>query len=243
MKMLEVKDRLELADLLKKNDSSLSEVKRLFIERTIAGEWLKQRLPKTKPVTRAQMLEYYQEHLQNYEYPAQAQWEELMVRLDRFGDDRSKAWREIAEMGNDVWWQAAQESNARGAVFAIIAKARSHGFTAQNGGRHDWTTIDSLRCQAINDALFSLKVGQMSNILESERGFHIVRVLQRKNAGRTPFTEAQASIRERLEEQQRKDLVVKEISKLRKNSRVWTVFDGHLGAEKLAQVLRGRQRR
>ncbi len=83
----------------------------------------------------------------------------------------------------------------------------------------------------------------MSNILESERGFHIVRVLRRKVAGRTPFTEAQASIRKILEEQQRKGLVAKELAKIRENSRVWTIFDGHLGAEKLSQVLRSRQSR
>ncbi len=243
VKMLEVKDRHELIELLNKYESSIHEVKRSFIERTIAGEWLKQRIPVIKPVTREQMLEYYQGHIQDYEYPAQVQWEELMVRLDRLGGDRSKAWRGIAEMGNDVWWQASQEANARGAVFQEIAKARSHGLTAQKGGRHDWTTIDSLRCQALNDALFSLKVGQMSNILESERGFHIVRVLQRKAAGRTPFTEAQSAIREKLEGRQRKELVAQEMLKLRKNSQVWTVFDGHLKAEKLAQVLSSRKRR
>ncbi len=243
IKMLEVKDRRELADLLKKYESSLSDVKRLFIERTIAGEWLRQRMPKTKPVTHEQMLEYYQQHLQDYKYPAQVQWEELMVRLDRFGGDRSKAWQAIAEMGNDVWWQASKDSNAHGAMFEKIAKSRSQGFSAQKGGWHDWTTIDSLRCQAINNALFSLQVGQLSNIIESERGFHIVRVLQRKTAGQTPFTEAQAAIRKKLEEQQRKVLVAKEIAKLRKNSRVWTIYDGHLGAEKLSQVLRNRQSR
>lgn len=243
IKMLDVKDRRELADLLKKYESSLSDVKRLFIERTIASEWLRQRMPKTKPVTHEQMLEYYQQHLQDYKYPAQVQWEELMVRLDRFGGDRSKAWQAIAEMGNDVWWQATKDSKSRGAVFEKIAKARSQGFTAQKGGRHDWTTIDALRCQAINDALFSLQVGQLSNIIESERGFHIVRVLQRKTAGRTPFTEAQSGIRKILDEQQRKVLVAKEIAKLRKNSRVWTIYDGHLGAEKLSQVLQNRQSR
>ena len=243
MKMLEVNDRRSLAELLNKYDSSIREVKRLFVERTVAGEWLKQRIPKPKPVTHEQMLEHYQEHLKDYEYPSQVQWEELMVRLDRFGGDRSKAWQAIAGMGNDVWWQVSQEPNARGAVFEKIAKARSHGFTARNGGRHDWTTIDSLRCQAINDALFSLEVGQMSNILESERGFHIVRVLRRKKAGRTPFTDAQASIRERLEEEQLKDMVTKEIAEIRKSSRVWTVFDGYLGAEKLSQVLGGGRKR
>jgi hypothetical protein len=247
MKMLEVEDQRELVELLEKYDTSLSQVKRLFIEKTIAGEWLRQRLPKSKPVTHEQMLEYYHQHLEEYEYPAQVQWEELAVKLDLFGGDRSQqraqAWQAIAEMGNEVWWQAKQESNVRGAVFEEIAKSRSHGFSAKKGGYHDWTTVGSLRCQAIDKALFSLEVGQMSNIIESERGFHIVRVLQRKTAGRTPFTKAQAEIRENFLKQQRQGLVAKELAKIRENSRVWTRFDGYLGAERLSQVLQSRQTR
>ena len=44
----------------------------------------------------------------------------------------------------------------------------------------------------------------MSHGIESEQGFHIVRVLERKEAGRTPFTEAQAKIREKLEAEQKR---------------------------------------
>jgi len=243
LKMLEVADRRELAELLEKHGSSLADAKRQFAEKTIAGEWLRQRLPKPKPVTHEQMLEYYQEHLKEYDYPAQARWEELMVRFDRNGGDRAATWRAIAEMGNQLWQQVAKRPGIRGAVFAKMAKEKSHGFTAKESGLHDWTTRDSLRCQKLNDALFTLQIGQLSNIIESEQGFHIIRILERKVAGRTPFTEAQAAIRDKLVAQERKGLVSKELQKLRKDSRVWTVFDGHLGAEQLARPPGGPQRR
>lgn len=235
MKILEVKSRDELAEMLEKNGSSFAAVQRQFIERTIAGEWLRQRLPQSKPVTHEQMLDHYKGHRKEYDFPAQARWEELMVRFDRFGGDRAKAWRAIAEMGNEVWQQVASKPNVRGAVFTEIAKAKSHGFTAKEGGLHDWTTLDSLRCQEINDALFSLQLGQFSNIIESEQGFHIVRVLQRKKSGCMPFTKAQSGICKKIIAEQKKGVVAKELAKLRKDCRVWTVFDGNLGAEQLAR--------
>ena len=48
------------------------------------------------------------------------------------------------------------------------------------------------------------------------------------------FTEAQTEIREALAKEQRKGLAEKAVAKLRKKSRVWTVFDGDLSAEQLA---------
>ena len=72
----------------------------------------------------------------------------------------------------------------RGAAFAEIAKAKSDGFTAKDGGVHDWTTKGALQCKAIDDALFTLQVGQMSSIIDSGPAFHIIRVWSaKKRAG------------------------------------------------------------
>jgi len=83
-----------------------------------------------------------------------------------------------------------------GPAFAEVAKAKSDGLTAKDGGVHDWTTKGALQCKAIDDALFTLQVGQMSSILDSGPSFHIIRVLERTDAGRKPFTDVQADIRE-----------------------------------------------
>ena len=242
IKMFGAKDRTELVDRLREHGSTIAHHRRAFIERTIAGEWIRQRLPKPKPVTHEQMLEYYNAHLTEYDFPAKTRWEELMVRFNRFDGDRVKAWRAIAEMGNQIWQQVLRSPDVRGPVFAEVAKARSHGFTATDGGLHDWTTHNSLQCQALNDALNGLKTGQLSNILESDQGYHIVRVLERKEAGRTSFVDAQAGIRKKLVAGQRNGLMVKELEKARKGSRVWTLFDGNLSPEQLAMALNGSKR-
>ena len=149
-------------------------------------------MPKPQPITYEALLAYYQDHLKEYEFPAQVKWEELMVRFDRCGGDRNEAWRQLCEMGNEVWQTAAANPGLRGPVFAAVAKAKSHGVTAAKGGFHDWTTLGALKCEDMNNALATLAVGQMSDGIESDKGFHIVRVLERKEAGRTPFTDAQA---------------------------------------------------
>ncbi|MEQ8209290.1 MAG: peptidyl-prolyl cis-trans isomerase [Lacipirellulaceae bacterium] len=243
MKMLKVDSRAALEAKLAEYDGSLKDIEGMFFERSIAGEWLRQKTPKPKEVTHEQMLSYYQEHLKDYEYETQARWEEVMVRLKKFGGDREKAWRELADMGNEIWNSVAANPGLRGPVFSRVARERSHGFTAKDGGEHPWTVVGDLKCEAINDALRDLAVGQMSDPIVSERGIHIVRVLERKQAGRTPFTEAQAEIRKTLEKKQRAGLVNAEMEKLRKQAQVWTLFEGEISNSRLAEILDGRQRR
>jgi len=226
VKMLKMKDRNELSQLLEESGTSLDDLRRQFIERTIAGEWLRQMVPKPKEATYDDLVAYYQEHKQEYEYPAQVKWEEVMISIDRSGGDRTKAWQAITALGNDAWQRAQTEPGLRGQIFTEIAKQKSHGFTAQQGGLHGWTEKGALRSQEIDQALFTLQIGQLSNVIESQRGFHIVRVLERKQAGCTPFTEAQKLIRQELGRNQKKGLAQAEVAKLRKKSRIWTLFDG-----------------
>jgi hypothetical protein len=231
-----VKDRVQLNAALAVHGSSLKDVQRQYTEKMVAGEWLRQRMPKLKVVTHEEMVAYYQDHLKEYEYPGSIKWEELMVRFDRCNGNRDQAWQQLAGMGNEVWAIVKITPGLRGPVFANVAKAKSHGFTAADGGIHE-TSPGSLMCEELNTALASLEPGRMSNPIESPQGFHIVRVLERKAPGRTPFTEAQAKIRELLEAEQKEVLVAQELVKLRKAARVWTIFHGDLNGPRLTELL------
>jgi hypothetical protein len=231
MKQLEVNNQHELERELARLGSSLADVRRSFNERAIASEWIRTKVKINEEVSPDEMLEYYQAHLADYEYPTQARWEELMVRRSRFSDPRA-ALVEICNMGNEVF-NRYKANPVPGPAFADVAKAKSDGFTAKDGGAHDWTTQGALRATAIDQALFTLQVGQMSPILESEEGFHIVRVLERKEAGRKPFTEVQGNIREKLKEERFEAGIQEYLSKLRRDARIWTAFHGNITADLL----------
>ena len=48
-------------------------------------------------------------------------------------------------MGNEVWQRGDGQRPVRGPAFAEVAKAKSDGFTAKDGGVHDWTTKGALQ--------------------------------------------------------------------------------------------------
>ena len=86
-----------------------------------------------------------------------------------------------------------------------MAKRSSQGPNAEQGGYHDWTEMGDLSLsRAINEAVFSLPVQQMSGIIEDFEGLHIIRVIERTEAHLIPFTEAQVEIKEKLSEKRNK---------------------------------------
>jgi parvulin-like peptidyl-prolyl isomerase len=234
-KRLNVDNKRDLEKELARLGSSLADAQRAFNEQVIAGEWLRSKIKVNEDVSPDELIEYYRAHLAEYDFPSQARWEELVVRKNRF-KDASEAFAELAKMGNEVW-QNGTKQPVRGAAFAEVAKKKSDGFTAKDGGLRDWTTKGALSCKEIDDALFTLQVGQMSSIIDDGTTFIIVRVLERKDAGRKPFTDVQGDIRDRLKEQRFQAEAQKYITKLRKDARIWTVFTGNVSAD----VLLGRQ--
>ena len=80
-----------------------------------------------------------------------------------------------------------------------------------------------------------LPVGALSNIISDTDGLHIVRVIERVPAHRTPFRDAQVEIEKKIRKQQRKEKLEKYYARLRREIRIWTVFDDTANAAKPSQ--------
>lgn len=215
MKITKTNSRQELEERLHFLGTSLQRQRLVFIERAMAMQWMMQKVESSDPITHEKMLEYYQEHLADYEHPARARWEELTVRFSS-PSDRQDAYARIVRMGNLV---------LDGAAFSEVAKNGSDGITAKKGGAREWTTKGSLVMKTIDNAIFSLPLGELSPILESENGYHIVRVIERQEAHRTSFLEAQSEIRKTIKQEKSSQSRQEYLAKLQKGCKIWTMFD------------------
>jgi len=222
MERTKTKTTAELDAKLHEYGTSLERRRRAFFELQLGRLWLQQQTKKEgdDDIQFTAMWDYYQKHIHDYDYTAKARWEELMVRFDRFAT-KAEAYPALCEMGNQV---------LHGAPFGEVAKARSQGPTADQGGLRDWTTKGSLRSDVLDRALFGLPVGAMSQILEDEFGYHIIRVVERKEAGRTSFPDAQPAIKKKLKEEKAKAEADEYLAKLRSRTPVSTIFDTPAGS-------------
>lgn len=209
--------------------TSLVDRKEAYIEKAVAQTWLQEQVSIDKP-DYADLYEYYQDHLDEYSYPTQARWEELTIRFANH-PDKQVARQRLAEAGNQVWQLVQQKPDSTKPLFGDVAKKYSEALTAKQGGLHSWTTQGALRDQVLDQALFTLPVGSLSPILESDSGLHIVRVVERRQAGHTPFTEVQESIRKKMMNQDFQAKTEELIGKFRRETRIWTIYTGDTTAE------------
>ncbi len=161
----------EFAAKLKAEDSSLKQLKQTFAETQIVQQFIADHTEVDKEVSPDELLAYYRAHYEEYKYEAKVRWEQLLVKFNR--KNKPEALAKLADMGNQV---------RNGAAWADVAKANSQGYTAEKGGAHDWTTKGSLKFDDLDEALFTLPIGYMSQLLIDEDSAAI-RARRRPGAG------------------------------------------------------------
>lgn len=239
MKQLNVKSQRELERELSRLGSSLADARQSFNEHVIASEWIRSKIKINEEVSPEEMVEYYHNRRVEFEYPSQVRWEELSVRKSGIPDEARQSFARLAMIGNEAWPLVAANPPPTTPVFSEIARVKSEGLNASKGGLYDWTTKGALKATIVDETLFSLPLGQMSPILDSGTSFHIVRVLERKEAGCRPFSEVQNDIREKLKDQRMQQAQNKYIADLRRNAKIWTIYTGNVSVETL--MAKGRE--
>jgi parvulin-like peptidyl-prolyl isomerase len=210
-----IKSRAELLKVMREAGTSLEDQERQYFERSVAAQYVHKSVGEDKEITHQEMLSYYHEHVQEYETAPRVRWEHVMVRFSNY-PSKDEAYTKIASWGNEIYG---------GAPFSGIASKHSDDLSSENGGQHDWTAKGSLASEPIDHAIFALPVGKLSPILEDDRGFHIVRVVERQELTRKPFGEVQAEIKKRIKGDRDGAALKKYLAELRKKIPVWTIFD------------------
>lgn len=221
----------ELDRMMRKYGMSLEKERRKYMEQKLGRAMMSREIDYKPEITHDEMIAYYNEHAADFDVQARAIWEQFTVRYSNHQtaeDPTGKigAWAKIASMGNEV---------LRNAKFDAVAKKHSEGANAENGGLSDWVTKGSLASEVIDNAIFTLPKDQLSQVLEDDRGFHIIRVRDREDAYRVSFLDAQEDIKTKIKEQKIKKQVEDYIAKLKAKTSVWTVFDPPAQAHEVAR--------
>jgi hypothetical protein len=192
-----VKDQIALKQYLKENlGSSLDRERILWIREKVSQQWIMASMQQaTGECTHDEMLEFYESNMGMFTTEAKARWQEMVVLFSNYKSEQ-EALDKIRWMGNQVLVNRAP--------FEEIVKANSDGFTASKGGVWEWTAKGSLSSAELEQAIFTQPVGQLSpSIIKGDKGFHIIKVLERQDQKVTPFIEAQVTIRDKIKNQRR----------------------------------------
>ena len=70
------------------------------------------------------------------------------------------------------------------------------------------------------DAAFSMKPDTVSNLVQSEFGYHIIKVTERKKAGITPYDEVKNTLKKYLEDEKKVEVLQKFIESKKSQTKI-----------------------
>jgi PPIC-type PPIASE domain len=219
----------DLEQKLQENRLSLPIMKNFFLMQVFSMQLEDKYIAHTFEISPAEILAYYRANSAKWEMPARAKWRQLTVRFDRHSN-RAEADNMIRQMGNEI--------ATGGRPFEAVAKAKSEGFTAEDGGKHDWTTQGSVKSAKIDQAIFTLPLARLSEIIEDEVGLHIIEVMEREAARTQDMSEIQTEIREILSNKIRDDKLKEFHKKVLDRVPIWSQWPEDIpGARPLDQAV------
>ncbi len=154
-------------------------------------------LAKDLDISDADIAAWYAAHKGEFATPEQRRARHILFRLPEHASDKQKAAvRKQAE--------AALARLRKGADFAKLAKELSDDVTAGEGGELGWFRQGAM-VPAFDKAVFAMKKGEISDIVETPFGFHIIQLEDIRKAGVKPLAEVRDAIAERIRKERAAD--------------------------------------
>jgi parvulin-like peptidyl-prolyl isomerase len=188
------REHLTLDELRKQRSGLVKE--NILRQRLLQGKM--EEFKTTAEISEEQLKTYYQKHPEEFRKPAQAKLSQIFVAVpdpglsgDEFkrldGQARAKIARAMAEL-------------KRGRDFAAVAREYSeHKITAEKGGEIGFISQGDTSLPEFDKVVFNkLKVGETSGVIETARGYFVVKLEDKQAGGPMPMEEVKGLIRQKM---------------------------------------------
>ncbi len=144
--------------------------------------------------------EQYELNLDDYSELEQAKARQILFKVD---ENAAPEVAELAKAQAELVLMQAKE----GKDFAELAKKHSQGPSAPDGGDLGWFTRDQM-VPPFAKAAFKLEEGEISDLVRTRFGFHIIKAEGKKPAGPRPLEEVRDEISKKIRRNRAKDMAV-----------------------------------
>jgi peptidyl-prolyl cis-trans isomerase C len=184
----------------------------LFTDNFLANEFLKREVAQKITVPEDELKSYYESHKEEFKTPEMARASHILIKVNPSASaEEKKAAKEKAEVilkkirnGEDFAKLASEFSDDPGSKI----KGGDIGFFSR--GR---------MVKPFEDAAFSLKPGEVSGIVETQFGFHIIKLEEKKDAGIENFDAVKERISQKLLQERIKTKVTEFIDNAMKGAK------------------------
>lgn len=206
-----------IANLAKKagydKNPKITEQLEFFKDNLLANIYLQKEVSEKITVSEEDISSYYKTHQDDFKTPEMVKARHILVKVDAGASkaDKKKA-KEKAE--------GILKKIKSGEDFEEIASELSDDtFSKSKGGDLGFFTRGRM-VKSFEDAAFSLKPGEISDIVETKFGYHIIKLDEKKEEGVEPYDTAKIKIKENLLKERTRSKVSEFMDKAMKDANV-----------------------
>jgi peptidyl-prolyl cis-trans isomerase C len=164
------------------------------------------------PATDAEAQAFYEQNPDKFQRGESVRASHILLLA---GQDADEATRNKARTQIDDLCKRAKA----GEDFAKLAREHSQDGSAANGGDLDFFTRGRM-VPEFENAAFALQPGQVSDVVTTQYGFHVIKVTDRKPASTVPLAEVNDRVKQFLTEQKKRERADAFIAGLKEKSRI-----------------------
>jgi peptidyl-prolyl cis-trans isomerase C len=177
-------------------------------------KFVESKLPKPD-VNEAQAKVFYDTHITDFNRPERVHASHILVTPDPNAKDPNQAKIAAKEKAQKLLAKLKE-----GADFAQLAKTDSNDpSTAPNGGDLGFFARGDM-VKPFEDAAFALDPNKMSDVVETQFGYHIIKGIEHQKAGPVSFDEIKAAIVEKLTDDKRGESLNTYLQSLRAGAKI-----------------------
>ncbi len=208
--LAKLKDQMQSGDFTKASPALRVQVERgLSIRKYIDATYASK-----AQVTDKEIRSYYDQNRHAFRQPEQVRAGYILIKVDAAANQakRSEARKKIEDI---------RKKAVAGEDFAALARTHSEDPTAKNGGDMGFVREGQL-LKPIEEALFTLKPGEVSDIVETTIGYQLVKLVERRPETTVPFENVKDRLRAVLEQEKKQQEANAYIAKVREKAAVQT---------------------
>jgi len=190
------KRKMKLDDLnyeLVKENSSMEAYKKEIKNHLLRMKFLRREIKSRIAVSEEEIGDYYFKHREAYEGKEAVRIRQILILFPKNCDENVKA-RLKAEI------DAIHKRLQNGESFDTLASQYSQEPAAATGGDIGYIEKGSM-LPAVDSVAFSLKKDEISGVIQSPVGFHIIKAIDKRGAGIKPIASVREEIKTKIEQE------------------------------------------
>ena len=190
----------------------------------LTNEYLKREVMQKVTVSENEVKTYYDAHQDEYKTPEMVMARHILFLVDTSATDEAK--KNVHEKA-----AATLKKIKGGEDFAKLASELSDDPGSKPKGGDIGFVARGKTVKPFENALFSLKTGEISGVVETQFGFHIIKAEEKKDASVEPFDAVKEKVRQKISQERVKSAASAFVDKAMKDAKA-EIFTEALSGEK-----------